>query len=395
MPRLRIADRMLLRLMAPRMALALAVALAALLLERLLRLMDFAAAHGSPLGPILAMAVNLVPHYLGLALPVAFGFAVIAALSRMASGNELDALEGAGWSLRRIAVPVIACAAAMSVASLLLFGAAQPYGRYAYHVMRERVLTAVWDGRVERGVFIEAGDGLLLSADSVEGGRGLRRVVVLRKEEDDGPTGARGAGWTAVSAERGAVISDPDRRTLHLLLENGRVLPPGGTEVSFDRLVLGRELGPPGGPFRPRGENERELTFSELWTEMRAPGAEPRFATEFHDRLVRAASMLGVALFAAPLGVSRKRSPAWPRIALAAVILAVYDNLLKSVSAMADLGRVDPAAGLWGLALLFNGAALWLYLATPSQGSDGPLRRLLRALDRGRVRHPTPAGPPA
>lgn len=383
-PVLSIADRHTLRLMAPRMALALAVALVALLLERLLRLMDFAAAHGAPMGPVLAMAVNLIPHYLGLALPAAFCFAVIGAMARMSGDNEIDVLEAAGRSLRRIGAPVIACAAAMAAASLLLFGVAQPYGRYAYYEMRERVLTAVWDGRVERGVFIEADEGLLLSAGSVEDGRVLSRVVALREEAD---------GWTAISAERGAVVSDPGRRTLHLLLENGRMLLPGGATVDFESLALGRDLGGGGGLFRPRGESERELTFPELWAEMHVPDAPPRFAVEFHDRLVRAVSVIGVALLSVPLGVSRKRAPAWPRIALAAAVLAVFDNLVKSVSAMADLGRIDPALGLWGLALLFNGGALWLYLASPSQGTDGLLRRALRALDRGPGDRPAKGAP--
>ena len=394
---MRIADRYLLRLMAPRMALALVVALAALMLERLLRLMDFAAANGLPLGQVLAMAANLIPHYLGLALPAAFCFAVIGALSRMASGNELDALEGAGWSLRRIAAPVIVCAAVMSLASVLLFGFAQPHGRYAYNETRERLLAAGWDGQVEQGVFIRVGDGLLLHAKDVTGGRLLRDVVVLRKEgvegaEEKGDGGL--SGWSGVRADSGAVVSDPKSRQLHLMLEDGQMLRPDGKRVDFESLVIGRDIGAAVDGARSRGESERELTFTELWEEMRTPGSEPRFATELHDRLVRVVSIFGVALLAAPLAVSRKGTPSWPRIAVAVAILAIYDNALKSASAMADLGRVDPAVALWGLALVFNGAGLWLYLTTPSQASDGPWLRLRRVVLSPRGPSvPAPAGP--
>ena len=56
------ADRYLLAHMLPRMAIALVVTLAALLIERLLRLLDFITGHGAELGPVVGLAVNLLPH---------------------------------------------------------------------------------------------------------------------------------------------------------------------------------------------------------------------------------------------------------------------------------------------------------------------------------------------
>ncbi len=61
-------DRYLLRRMAPRMAVALLVTLLALMLDRVLRLIDLVATQGAPLELVVGMALNLVPHYLGLAV---------------------------------------------------------------------------------------------------------------------------------------------------------------------------------------------------------------------------------------------------------------------------------------------------------------------------------------
>jgi lipopolysaccharide export system permease protein len=115
---------------------------------------------------------------------------------------------------------------------------------------------------------------------------------------------------------------------------------------------------------------------------------------EIHDRLIRAVSLLGIALLAVPLAVTRKRSPGWPRLALAIAALAVYDNLIKFVSGIAVLDEIDPALGLWGLAAAFNGGALWLYIAHPGQGAQGGLRRLLRWLDRGPLFQSDAQAPP-
>jgi len=363
-----LADRLLIATMLPRMALALAFVLVALVIERLLRLFDFAMGHGAAFGPVLAMAVNLLPHYLGLALPVAFCLGVLGALGKLSENNEIDALEGAGWSLRRIGLPFVACAAVLSIFSLGLFGYVQPYARYAYYAERNDLISAGWRGRVEAQIFLEIGDGMALSAKSIGAdGRTLEQIVLLRETA---------GGHIATTAEHGVIAPEPtgDRRTL--ILEGTRSLLPDGSTARVDRIRIEHEVHP-GGAFRPRGGNARELTLSELWARLAAPGAaEPRHAVEFHDRLVRAVSLFGVAWLAVPLGVARKRAPLWPRIAIAVVTLALYDNAVKFAGGIGTLGQVPPAATLWALALAFNGAALAFYLATPGQGTASPLRRL-------------------
>lgn len=377
------ADRYIVWMMVPRMVAALAITLAALVLERLLRLFDFVTQQGASPGPVIDMAVNLLPHYLGLALPAAFCIGMLGALSRLSQDSELDALEAAGWSLRRIGLPFLGCAALLGAFSMVLFGYIQPYSRYAYYEVRNEVLTAGWDGRLQGGVFLDLGDEVVLSAADVDaGGRVLYRVF-MQRQLDGKPV--------AVTARRGLILPDPETHTVRLVLEDGRTLMPDGTLLEFDRLVVPHEFDMNGGPFRPRGSKARELTQPELWAAMQHASGEDlrRFQVEFHERLVRAVSLIGIALLSVPLAVARKRSPSWPRIALAVAVLAIFDNLIKFVSGFAELGRVDPALGLWGLALIFNGGALWLYMTNPGQGAPGPLRHFLRWLDRA----PHPGGP--
>jgi len=368
------ADRYLFALMLPRMAVALAVTLAALIVERVLRLFDFVIGEGAELGPVVAMALNLVPHYLGLALPAAFCIGILAALAVLTESNEIDALEGAGWSLRRIGAPFLLASGVFAAISLGLFGYVQPYSRYAYDAIRHEVLNAGWNGRVQAGVFLDVGDDMLLAVTGIDpGGRHMTGVFLLR-ETPRGPI--------ASTAAEGVVVPDPDRGTLHLVLRDGQSLMPDGALLDFDRLRIGREFALDGDPFRPRGAGRRELTLDELAAELRTPpgGAppDPALAVELHDRLIRAISLIGVALISVPLGVTRKRSPGWQRIAMAVALLALYDNMIKFVGGLGRMGSIDPALGLWGLALAFNGFGLWLYLSTPGQGADTLLRRCLR-----------------
>lgn len=378
-PLVTLRDRYLVGLMLPRMAVALVVALVALLAERLLRLFDLIIAQGAPLQPVLHMMASLVPHYLGLALPAAFAIGVLGVVRQLCEANEIDALAGTGWSLRRIGAPFVACAAVLGVVSLMLSGYVQPYARYAYHAVRHEVLTSGWQGRLQAGTFFDVGEGMLLSVESVgPHGRVLHGVVLLSPDQD---------GYSATTARRGTIVPDEETATVRLVLEDGRTLLADGSSVDFGQLRLARHFESNVGPFRPRGDSERELNLAELWTAMQptaAGPAEPRFAAEFHERLVRAVSLVGVALLAVPLAVASERAANWRRIALAVAVLAIFDNLVKLVAGLAEAGAVDPALGLWSVALLFNGAGLLVYVLTadrtgpqlpssPGSHSPGPL----------------------
>ncbi|MFQ5567693.1 MAG: LptF/LptG family permease [Paracoccaceae bacterium] len=368
-------DRYLLWRMAPRMAVALLITLLALLLERILRLIDLVTTQGAPLELVVGMALNLVPHYLGLALPATFCIAVLTALATLSRENEIDALETSGWSLRRIGAPFIAAAVVLALISLPLFGVLQPYTRYGYRAIKHAAYNAGWTGRIEEGIFVDAGNGLLISAGEVDPtGRVLSRVFVIQREEDT---------ESVYTAERGLILPDQEARVVRLLLKDGRGLVAGGW-LEFDDLKLAREFAIDRNPFRPRGRSERELTFGELLT--RASGAdgfppEPRYLAEFHGRLVRTVGLIGVALMSIPLGVTRKRAPVWPRMVLALAILVAFDQILQTVQSLASLGRIDPALGLWGVCAVFSLGSAWLYVVTSGQGSPSPLRGVLRRFD--------------
>ncbi len=368
-------DRYLLWRLAPRMGVALLVTLMALLLERILRLIDLVATQGAPLELVVGMVLNLLPHYLGLALPATFAISVLTLLAALSHENEIDALENAGWSLRRIGAPFIAAAVVLAMISLPLFGVLQPYTRYGFREIKYAAKNAGWSGRMEEGVFIDAGNGLLISAGDVDPtGRILSRVFVIQRE--DGTE-------SVFTAEQGLILPDKEAHVVRLLLKNGRGLVAGGW-LDFENLKLAREFAIDRNPFRPRGHSERELTFGELLT--RASGEdglppEPRYLAEFHGRVVRAFALIGVALMSVPLGVTRKRAPAWPRIVLALAILVAFDQILQTVQSMASLGRIDPVLGIWGVGAAFTLGAAWLYAMTPGQGSASPLRPVLRRLD--------------
>jgi lipopolysaccharide export system permease protein len=365
----KILDRYVLQQTFRPLAISLAVVLLALLLERILRLFDLLANRGGDLVQILTMAANLIPHYMGLALPAAFFISVFLVVARSSEDHELDALRSTGVSIRRFSVPFLGLGIVLVVFSLFLSGWLQPYTRYAYRAIYYAVTHAEWDARVLEGTFLDTGRGYTMYANRVDAS-GHRLLGIFIRENQGGHE-------SVITAERGMIDFAPDGVNLQIQLQNAvqiRTDQNGVTTLlTFEDLNLTRAYPRDNQPFRQRGDNERELTTPELWTGLQEGSPVPRasLAAEFHARLVRAVSMFFLPMLAVPMGLAARRARRGPGIAVAALILGLYHHTLQLGESMADLGRISPVAGLWLPFVLFAAFSAWLFFGRDRRAGGG------------------------
>jgi lipopolysaccharide export system permease protein len=379
-------DTYMLRLLARPLAVSLAVVMSALLLERLVRLFELLAERGGGTGMVFAMAVNLVPHYLGLALPAAFCFSMLSVILRMCAENEMDALEGSGLSIQRIAVPYIGVGVVLAMVSVALFGYIQPYSRYAFSAIKHALINSPWDAQVIPGTFIDTGNGLRLSALEVgPEGRKLQSVFVFQVTPDETGTGTV---ETAITAKTGELVALKEAGKLVLTLKDGITMPTsedgGTTALGFSSLDISKDYSADAPIFRPRGLSEREMTLDELWNEAAMPGPADRRArmlSEFHARLVRGLSLIFLPLLAVPMGLSAKRTPRWESIALTGVIIIAYHQSIQLLEGFGDLQLINPGPAIWGLGAAFGLFCSWLFFFTKGQGQGMPLRPVFKFFD--------------
>ncbi len=360
---------------------SLLVVLVALLMERLLRLFDLLANHGGPFDMVIRLVANLVPHYLGLALPAAFFISMFIIVARMGEDNELDALQSAGLSVPRIARSFLGLGVALMVFSIILFGYLQPYGRYGYSAIYHMVVNAAWDATVPQATFVDAGEGVTISADMVDPtGRRLEKVFV-QQDRDNGEK------WVTTSVT-GALAATPDRQRVLVTLHDGvqvRVLPDGRRQVmEFGEMTLDKPFRLVTEPFRERGGSERELTLHELWSEMHDPQSILPFnkvRSELHARLARSLSLPLLPLLAVPMGMAAKRARRGQGIALATLILIIYHHLIQLGESLGDVGRLPPSIGIWvpfGLFCLLCG---WLFHRADVRPGENPFAAMFDAID--------------
>ncbi|NUZ05229.1 LptF/LptG family permease [Piscinibacter koreensis] len=370
-------DRHALRLLIVPLVAALGVLLMSQLLERLLRLFDIAASSGAPLWSVLPMAANLVPHYLGMALPMAFTAAIFMAAATLVDDSELDIMLSSGRSLARIAAPYFALGALLALFNLYLFSELQPHTRYGYQVAVQRAVQTAWVARIEENRFVDTGQGNVFSADTVDAdGRGLSNVFAERStpQYEEITTAARGRleprgdgrGWT-LDLQRGLVVRVAD----------GAVV----STLRFPEGVASRDLTPRGPPFRPRGASVRERTSAELWRDMRSGGRDPKVAAEFHGRLARALIPPLLPLIALPLGIASKRGRRAPGVVFATLALFALHHALQFGERLADSGRVAALPALWLPFLGFALLGVWIFRRSLAWPGDNPVTRAVNAIE--------------
>ena len=374
-------DRYLLLLLAKPFAGTLALALVALLLERLLRLVDLIASKGARPFSVLRVLADLVPHYLGLALPAALFISIYFAVAGLSRNGELEAMQAVGLSLARIGRPFILVSAVTAVAAFALYGYGQPYARYAYRADFQAVLEGGWNATITPGEITRVSANLFVTADGHDRRTDtLSHVLVFRRYpsgREDVTTGRSGsialsdAGTEVLlSLDHGEQLTiEPDKRLQTLSSDLARVSRPFSVQIAT---------------FRPRGVDEREMTLGELWADRANPTPmlpPRRLDSESHSRLVRTLSLLVLPLLAIPAGLSAKRSRKHYGVVVGLVFLVLYDHLIQLAQSFGASGRIDPRPALWAVLALFAALCAFLFHQAQAPGG-GPFNTVSGLLDQ-------------
>jgi lipopolysaccharide export system permease protein len=373
-------DRYLARLILVPLLGTLALAAMLLLLDRMLRLFDFVVSEGGPVNVVWRMLANLIPEYLGLAIPVGLTLGVLLAFRKLALSSELDTLRAAGLGFGRLLLVPYAYAAVLLVFNFVIVGYVQPKAQYAYQSLRFELRSGALGASIKVGEFTNLGRRMTLRIERSEKGGTDLYGVFARLVRRDGRS-------LAVTAERGTFLATDDPDTILFRLRNGRMVhnAPGYRTprvLSFVQHDLPIDM-PTIESFRGRGNGTQELTIPELvrrgWNPATPPPERDRVQAKLWFRLVEVAMMLLVPMLAVALAVPPKRSTSGLGIFVAIVFVVTYHKVNQYAEQMGALGRVDPFFALWLPFLLFGGLIVWMYWTLAHKPGGQPIG----ALERG------------
>lgn len=345
-------DQYCLSLALPTFFIALGIILSALMLERLLVLLDLLAADNSPLGTFLGLLADLVPHYLGLAIPAALCVAVFASVRQMNINNEIDGLLSSGISLLRYSRPYVISGGIISILCIILYGYIQPYARYDFRAAFFYASHAGWVPNIQSHTIIKPDNKTVMVVNKAsDHGTRLSGIFIHQQTIDKHNKTIE----HITIAETGNFYTAENRSKIQLNLYNGQNLTlnsNGNNHITdFEKTEKQLKQEEKKVSFRERGIDERELTITELYQQLHHqtnPTSISEMRAEFHFRLVRALSILCIPILATGLAVIKKRKRRnWGAPAIAAVTLVTYDHIQQLGSELVASGHHSAFISLW------------------------------------------------
>ena len=345
-------------------------ALAVLLLERLLRIFEVVSSSTNPAGDATQMVVNLLPHYLGIAIPMALMLGTIMTIDRFSRSSELTSAYGSGISLFHITKPFILIAIIMMGLTVFIEGYLQPIGRYGYREVVHSVGQQSFAAILREGKFTTVG-GTTFHVGTGENGH----VFIYEKMS--------GGGLRITTAAEGTLIVREQTGNPVLQLNSGN-----GFRISEDKIISGK-LGftassvassPREEGFRARGDDERELTSGELFKNRKGtvyPEIEARVNNAaLHLRLARAYLLLLLPFIAVPFGINYGRNPSSAGVFIGVISLLTLQKTLEFGQSMGAKGVIPPWAGIWPLMAIVTVSAFFMYRNSASKMGQPPLASL-------------------
>jgi lipopolysaccharide export system permease protein len=364
----RTVDRYVLHQLAKPLVTSITIGLLVLLAERMVRLLDTTLGKKNSFGVVFEMLAYLVPHYLGLALPLALFLGLLFSFNKLSRDNEIDAFLASGIGLHRLAQPVAILALILAGFSVLIAGWLQPHARYAYRAIVFDVRNVDVFYLAEEGIFMEAGTRTFI-LDKLDRAAGSFEHIFLFDN--------RGAGGIeSVTAATGRLIENANTPMPVLRLQDGHRLtidrmpslatgqtPPSSTVGIFQvaDTPLGRVADK---QFRPRGQDERELTLPELIARQDNPPKDTtrdQMRAELHKRFIAMLTLPMLPFLAVPFALGRRRNQRNYRFGVALVLLVAVHEIIEQGAIATKAQGTSPWLTMWLPFLAISALAAWRF----------------------------------
>ena len=355
-------DRYIFKLVVIPMLGVFALAASLLTLDKMLRLFDFVAVEGGPVGVVFKMLGALIPEYASLAIPLGLMLGILVAFRKLATSSELDVLRAVGMSYgRMLRMPYIITAVLMAVNVALVFYV-QPISRYYYEQLEYELRSGALGASIKVGEFTTLADRMALRIEESEDDGTRLKGIFARVSNDQGQI-------LSISAREGSFLATTDSPdTIILRLDDGTIVQDMGNQsprvLAFTRQYLPIDL-PAIEEFRARGDAEREYILPELlrigWNSGESEARRDASQASFNFRLVEVVMMALLPLLAVSLGIPPKRSTSALGVFVSIVMVVSYHKINQYGEDLAALGRFDPILALWGPFVLFAALIGWMY----------------------------------
>ncbi|MCX8103889.1 MAG: LptF/LptG family permease [Candidatus Bipolaricaulota bacterium] len=365
-----LVDRYLIREMVFPFVLAVAGFVLFIILNLIPQLSDFMLDRNIPIQTLFQMLAYRLPELLVYGLPVGVLFAIFWALGRLSHDRELVALQAAGFSLRRLMLPVVLMGLITTGAAFAVGELWMPWANHQYYNLLREIFFMRSSPQIRESTFVKISTTAYAYVERYDPiTKKLSNVMVFDQGGGEYLAELNARFPKIIVAAEGTWDGEYWRLghgKLHKLRDDGQ----------FEYTLAFEKLSVRAGPFLERifaeQRTPQEMGIAELYHQIQVLqrsrlGAES-LIVELHSKIAVPFSALIFALFGAPLSLIFAQGGA-PRGRAAGVIISVllvacYQGLLLWMSTLGKRGLIEPALAPWVPNILFSviGVLLLIWL---------------------------------
>ncbi len=363
----RLLDRYLLRETVGPLTLGLLVFTFLALLQKLFQFAELIIESDVEVRVVLQLLAYTLPQIIVLTIPMAFLFAILLAIGRMAADSELVAMRASGISLFSVYRPILFMSLLLAAVTTYLMTVTLPAGNKATLELQLAILKRNVNQQVKPRVFYDGLQERVLyvfeSAESEDGWRGVFLADAVPGPEQQVIVGETGAINLTPGNGRPPVLmfgladvhevdtNDPSTYRLQRLRDASIVIE----DRHFRRnegLVLDKDV--------------RSMTLSELVERAEEPGssddARNKALVEIHKKFAIPGACIVFGLYGIPLGFRNRRSGRSSGFLISVTMFLFYYVMLGNGEEAAVNGQVPPWLAMWApniLLLVLGAFLLW------------------------------------
>lgn len=340
-----------------------------LVVGNLIKLADLIITKGVDIVSVARLFFYLLPYLLSYTIPMAMLNACLLAFGRLAGDNEIIAMRATGIKTLRLSVPVIIASLILSTALIPLNDKLIPRARYISRSILKEIGIKSPAAYLEAGTFIKAFRDYIIFIHAIDRNT-FKNIRIYQPQE--------GKQTRTIVAERGEIISIPNRNIIRLKLMNGTSDEPNPKnpesfyKLNFKTYYMNISTSGLDGSHK-LDKKAKEMTLDELRSEYRKMKGKSidlaPILTEFHKKVSLSFAPLVFVLIGIPIAIKTRRGEKTIGFGVSLAILVVYWLMLAGSTAWSLKGAIPAWIAMWTPNIVLACAGILIFWLTGEKGS--------------------------
>lgn len=326
----------------------------------LVKVANFIIGRGVPLLDTLYVILLAFPKMLSFTVPMSLLTAVMIVFGNLSQNNEIRAFKASGIHPYHVMMPAFIVGILFSFIMFVFNDQVATEAGFQLRKTTKKLLIKHPKALIEPGRFVKLNDQVIFLAKELDGDI-MRDIVAYEVGESDEPI-------KTIIAERGEIVSLPEKSAMQIKLYNGSVSDAKSKGVqsiqfeSYEFPSFGQE------DIQKMEKKMKDYTLAELLVKLREPGVpreeEARLWTAFYDRIAFAFGSFIFVFVGVPVAILVKRGEVVVSFAISMAAASLYYVLFVGAKTVAMRDVIPASIALWIPDLLLFVLGLYLLRRT-------------------------------